>query len=287
VTVARPRTLVDALDALADAPDADLLAGGTDLMVEVNFGHRRPARIVALRRIDELRGWRRDGGRWELGALTTYRQIEDGLADDLPAFAAAARTVGSPQIRNAGTVGGNIGTASPAGDLLPLLTALDAEVVCDGVDGRRVVALRDFITGPKQTDRRRGELISRVRFDACAGPQHFLKVGPRNAMAISTACLALVADTDSGRVRVGTGSVAPRPQRPLDAEAFASEALDWDAGAMSPDDVQTFGDMVAGAVSPVTDHRGTAAYRRHAIGVLARRALTRALWKLAAGRSGS
>jgi CO/xanthine dehydrogenase FAD-binding subunit len=201
----------------------------------------------------------------------------------LPAFAAAARTVGSPQIRNAGTVGGNIGTASPAGDALPLLVALDADVVCDGVDGRRTVALRDFITGPKQTDRRPGELISRVRFDACAGPQQFLKVGPRNAMAISTACLALVADTDAHRIRVGTGSVAPRPLRPAEAEAFASEAIDWDAGAMAPDDVDTFGTMVSGAVSPVSDHRGTEAYRRHAVGVLARRALVRALRDLAAG----
>ena len=283
MSVARPRTVADAVDALTEAPDADLLAGGTDLMVEVNFGHRRPSRIVALRRVEELHGWRREDRRFDLGALTTYRQIEDELATELPAFAAAARTVGSPQIRNAGTVGGNIGTASPAGDALPLLVALDADVVCDGVDGRRTVTLRDFITGPKQTDRRPGELISRVRFDACAGPQQFLKVGPRNAMAISTACLALVADTDARRIRVGTGSVAPRPLRPAEAEAFASEAIDWDAGAMAPDDVDTFGTMVSGAVSPVTDHRGTEAYRRHAVGVLARRALVRALRDLAAG----
>ena len=275
--------MADAVDALADAPDADLLAGGTDLMVEVNFGHRRPTRIVALRRVEELRGWRREDRRFDLGAMTTYRQIEDELAAELPAWAAAARTVGSPQIRNAGTVGGNIGTASPAGDALPLLVALDADVVCDGVDGRRTVTLRDFITGPKQTDRRPGELISRVRFDACAGPQQFLKVGPRNAMAISTACLALVADTDARRIRVGTGSVAPRPLRPAEAEAFASEAIDWDAGTMAPDDVDTFGTMVSRAVSPVTDHRGTEAYRRHAVGVLARRALARALRDLAAG----
>jgi CO/xanthine dehydrogenase FAD-binding subunit len=275
--------VADAVDALTEAPDADLLAGGTDLMVEVNFGHRRPSRIVALRRVEELHGWRREDRRFDLGALTTYRQIEDELATELPALAAAARTVGSPQIRNAGTVGGNIGTASPAGDALPLLVALDADVVCDGVDGRRTVTLRDFITGPKQTDRRPGELISRVRFDACAGPQQFLKVGPRNAMAISTACLALVADTDARRIRVGTGSVAPRPLRPAEAEAFASEAIDWDAGAMAPDDVDTFGTMVSGAVSPVTDHRGTEAYRRHAVGVLARRALVRALRDVAAG----
>jgi CO/xanthine dehydrogenase FAD-binding subunit len=281
MTVVRPATLDDALDALSDAPDADLLAGGTDFMVEVNFGHRRPRTVVALRRTGELRGWHRDDGVWDLGALVTYRQVELELADDLPGLAAASRTVGSPQIRNAGTIGGNIGTASPAGDALPLLTALDAQVVCAGVDGERTVALREFITGPKQTDRRPGEVIARVRFDACRGPQQFLKIGPRNAMAISTACLALVADTDDRRVRVGCGSVAPRPIRPDEAEAFASEALDWETGAIAPDDVVTFGRMVAGAVSPVTDHRGTSAYRTHAVGILARRALERAARALA------
>lgn len=283
MSIARPRTLADAIAALDDDPRADLLAGGTDLMVEVNFGHRRPQRIVALRRVGELGGWHRDGDRYDLGATVTYRQIEDELRDALPAFAAAARTVGSPQIRNAGTIGGNIGTASPAGDALPLLTALDAEVVCDGVDGRRTVALRDFVTGPKQTDLRPGELIARVRFSACAGPQQFLKVGPRNAMAISTACLALIADTDDRRVRVGLGSVAPRPVRPDEAEAFASGAIDWRAGDIAPDDLDTFGAMVAGAVTPITDHRGTAAYRSHAVGVLARRALARAVRELANG----
>lgn len=284
MTVVRPRSLADVVDVLSDAPDADLLAGGTDFMVEVNFGHRRPQQIVALRRVDELRGWHRDNGVFDFGALVTYRQIEHELADELPAFAAAARTVGSPQIRNAGTVGGNVGTASPAGDALPLLTALDAQVVCDGVDGRRTLPLLEFITGPKQTALRDGELIARIRFDNCSGPQQFLKIGPRNAMVISTACLALVADTAAQRVRVGTGSAGPRPVRPDEAEAFASEAIDWSTGDIAPDDIDTFGDMVAGATSPITDHRGTADYRTHAIGVLARRALRRAVNDLGGNR---
>lgn len=287
MSVARPQTLEEAIDALDHTPDADLLAGGTDFMVEVNGGQRRPARIVALRRVTELRGWRRDGRVYDLGAMVTYRQIEDELGDDLPAFAAAARTVGSPQIRNAGTVGGNIGTASPAGDALPLLTALDAQVVCSGVDGERTVALLDYITGPKQTDRRPGELITRIRFDRCRGPQHFLKIGPRNAMAISVACLALVADADARRVRVGLGSAGPRPARPTEAEDFASEAIDWDGGGIEADAVATFGAIVAGSASPITDHRGTEAYRTHAVGVLARRALRRAVRELTgAGASG-
>ena len=277
MSVARPRTLAEALDALSHDPDADLLAGGTDLMVEINGGHRRPDRIVALRRVEQLQGWRHDGEVVDLGALVTYRQVEQHLAGVLPALAAAARTVGSPQIRNAGTLGGNIGTASPAGDTLPILTALDTHVVCDGPDGRRTPLLADFITGPKQTDRRPGELISRLWVDRCGGPQHFLKVGPRNAMAISTVCLALVADTDHRRVRVGLGSVTPRPVRPREAEEFISAAIDWPSGHVAGDDVDRFGQMVAAAATPVTDHRGTATYRTHAVGVLARRALRRAM----------
>jgi CO/xanthine dehydrogenase FAD-binding subunit len=246
-------------------------------MVEVNFGHRRPDHVVALRRVEQMQGWTADDRGFDLGALVTYRQIERELAGELPAFAAAARTVGSPQIRNAGTIGGNIGTASPAGDALPLLTALDAQLVCAGTQGERVVPLTDFITGPKQTDRRPGEVVARVRFDRVRGPQHFLKVGPRNAMVISVACLALVLDVDRRAVRVGLGSAGPRPRRPTEAEQFAAAEIDWDAGTINPDASERFGRMVAAATAPITDHRGTEEYRRHAVAVLARRALRRGL----------
>lgn len=275
--VVRPRSLTAALDALSSAPHAHLLAGGTDFMVEVNFGRRRPEHIVALRRVTQLQGWSADDNSFDLGAMVTYRQIERELAVDLPAFAAAARTVGSPQIRNAGTIGGNIGTASPAGDALPLLTALDAQLVCASTDGERVVALTDFVTGPKETDRRSGEVIVRVRFDRVRGPQQFLKIGPRNAMAISVACLALVLDLDRRQVRVGLGSAGPRPKRPTEAEEYAAAQIDWDSGTISPDATEQFGRMVAASAAPITDHRGTQEYRRHGVGVLAVRALRRGL----------
>lgn len=281
MTVARPRTLAEVLDALSADPDADLLAGGTDLMVEINAGHRRPRRVIALRRVGELQGWRRDRDVIDVGATVTYRDVEQHLADDVPALAVAARTVGSPQIRNAGTIGGNIGTASPAGDTLPVLTALDAHVVCDSPRGRRTLPLADFVTGAKRTDRGPDEVISRILIDRCRGPQQFLKVGPRSAMAISIVCLALVADMDRRRVRVGLGSVTPRPTRPHEAEEFISAAVDWDAGRVAPDAVDRFGRMVAATATPITDHRGTAEYRTHAIGVLACRALRRAVADLA------
>ncbi len=125
VTVARD--LQHALDALADDPSAHLLAGGTDFMVEVNFGHRQPAAVVDITRVPELAGWSRAGADLVLGAGLTYRQMEESdLRATLPALVDAARTVGSPQIRGAGTLGGNLGTGSPAGDTLPVLAALDA-----------------------------------------------------------------------------------------------------------------------------------------------------------------
>jgi CO/xanthine dehydrogenase FAD-binding subunit len=277
LVIARPRTLDDAVTALAERPGADLLAGGTDLVVEINLGHRRPEGIVALRRVDELGGHSVVDGVLELGALLTYTAIEHDLDELAPGLALAARTVGSPQIRNAGTVGGNVGTASPAGDTLPWLVALDAEVVLASADGVRVVPLSEHIVGPKRTGLRPGELITAVRVPRVDGPQHVAKIGPRNAMVISIASLAIILDTTNRRVRVGLGSVGPVALRPTSAEELATAALDWDALTCAEADVGAFAAAVAVAAAPITDHRSTADYRRHAVGVLAGRALRRCL----------
>lgn len=276
-----PRTIQEAVDALGEHPDADVLAGGTDLMVEVNAGVRRPSTVVSLHRIDELRGWRRDGDEVELGAALTYRELEQGpLAELVPVLAQAARTVGSPQIRNAGTVGGNVCTASPAGDTLPPLAALDATVVLAGPDGRRTVALLEFVTGPKRTDRRPDELVVAVRVPVLDGPQEYLKVGTRNAMVISVAGVAFVVDRAGRTVRCALGSVAAVPVRATDAEAWLATRVNWDASRPAiadPEDVARFAVMVAADARPITDHRSTAEYRRHAVQVCARRAAERCL----------
>jgi CO/xanthine dehydrogenase FAD-binding subunit len=278
VSIARPTDLDGALAALAERPDANLLAGGTDLQVEINLGHRRPDAIVALRRVEELRAHDASNGTIELGAGVTYGTIERDLADLVPGLAMASRTVGSPQIRNAGTIGGNLGTSSPAGDCLPWLAALDAEVVLvSAADGERVLPIADFITGPKRNARRDDELIRAVRVPRVAGPQHVAKVGPRNAMVISVASLAIVVDTDQRRVRVGMGSVGPVPVRPTASEDLASDALDWDAMTIDDEGLRAFAAACADAASPIDDHRSTAAYRRHAVGVLATRSLRRCL----------
>jgi CO/xanthine dehydrogenase FAD-binding subunit len=151
-------------------------------MVDVNAGRLRPDAVVALRKVPELRGWRRVDGHVELGAGLTYTDLErPALAELVPALAQAARTVGSPQIRNAGTLGGNIATASPAGDTLPVLAAMDAVVTCASMLGVRELSLPELVTGPKRTTLRPGELIVSVRVPVLQGPQEFLKVGTRNS----------------------------------------------------------------------------------------------------------
>ncbi|MET0844345.1 MAG: FAD binding domain-containing protein, partial [Mycetocola sp.] len=270
-------SLTEVYDALDDLPDAHLLAGGTDFMVEVNFGHRCPTSIVCLRRVDELQGYSITDDEVVLGAGTTWTEVENDLVDVLPALAAAARTVGSPQMRNAGTVGGNVGTASPAGDGLPVLAAMDATVVLARREGTREVPLLDFITGVKRTSIEPGEVIWQIKVPRLDGPQEFLKVGTRNAMVISIVCCALIMDRVGRTVRLGLGSVSPRPLRATDAEAFAAEAMDWEALSAPPDAIARFGELAQQAATPISDQRGTADYRAHAVGVIAARALERSV----------
>lgn len=277
MTILLPTSLDDACRAAADHPDAALLAGGTDLMVEVNSGHRRATEVISLSAIADLRSWSVGSDEVTIGSGVTFTTISSGeLAQVLPALAMAARTVGSPQIRNAATIGGNLGTGSPAGDSLPVLAALDARVVLRSVDGEREVPIAEFCVGPKRTDRRPGELISAVRIARTDGPQEFCKLGTRQAMVISVASVAVVADRPTRSIRVGLGAVGPTPLRAPDAEAFAAGAIDWNGGAAVDRSVtDRFAELVAAAARPITDHRSTKDYRQHAVGVMAGRALRR------------
>jgi CO/xanthine dehydrogenase FAD-binding subunit len=196
----------------------------------------------------------------------------------------ASRSVGSPQIRNRGTVGGNLGTASPAGDALPVLAALDAEIVLVAAGGRtRTLPWDAFLTGVKRNAREPGELILGARWRAPRGPGSFSKIGTRTAMVISVASLCLQLDEDERSIHVALGSVAPTVIRATEAEAAAAEALGragaWDepGASIAPAEVEAFAELVAAAARPIDDVRGTAAYRRHACRVLAGRALSWAL----------
>lgn len=264
--VLRPRSLDEALDALDTHPGATILAGGTDLMVQVNYQGLRPLTVVALRRVPELR--QIDGS--FIGAGVTWARL---VSAPWPGLAQAARTVGSPQVRAAGTLGGNLGTASPAGDGLPFLAALDARIeLASRAGGRRALPWDEFLVGPKRHTLRPGELILGVRLPGdLPGQQAFAKVGARNAMVIAIASACLVRHPD-GTVRIALGSVGPTPLRARRAEEMVSAEP-----RPSPAAVAEFGRLVAEEVRPITDHRSTAAYRRHASGVIARRLLERCL----------
>jgi CO/xanthine dehydrogenase FAD-binding subunit len=259
VDVLTPRSLAEALRLKAEHPDAVPIQGGTDVMVALNFDRSRPAAMLNLNEVEELRGWSRANGALRLGAGLTYTEAMRGkLADLLPALAEASRTVGSPQIRNRGTIGGNLATSSPAGDALPPLHVEDAEVECSSVRGVRTLPLAEFVTGVKRNALAPDELITAVVLTPTRAPQTFMKVGPRNAMVIAVVSLAVSAGDE---LRASFGSAGPRP---VLVTAPRSEA-------------DSFPERVAAAASPIDDVRGSAAYRRHALTVLTRRALERTL----------
>jgi CO/xanthine dehydrogenase FAD-binding subunit len=272
--ILQPDTWSEALEAKAAHPDAVPIAGGTDLMVELNFDRARPAAVLDLTRIAELTEWGEDDGRLRVGAGVTYTRVIDELADRLPGLAIASRTVGSPQIRNRGTVGGNLGTSSPAGDALPPLFASDAEVELASTRGTRRIPVTEFVTGPKGNDLQPDELIAAFLLPAARGPQQFAKIGTRNAMVIAVCSLGLALWPDERCVTACIGSAGPTPIRATDAETFIGRELDWESRAPIPEPaLARFGELVAAAAQPIDDVRGTAAYRRHALGVLARRTL--------------
>ncbi len=279
----RPTTWAEALRAKAERHGALPIAGGTDLMVGLNFGEKPPEALLDLTHIAELADWDRSDGEIRLGAGVSYARIIAELAAEMPALAIASRTVGSPQIRNRATVAGNLGTASPAGDAHPPLLATGATVEAESVRGRRLIPIDDFFLGVKRQALADDELIRSVRVPVAPGPQQFAKVGTRNAMVIAVCTVAVALDPSTCRVGTGIGSAAPTPRRAPDAESFAAESLPWAGGRLDDAIAHEFGVRVAAAASPIDDVRGTADYRRRALAVLARRALTWAWAELVGG----
>ena len=228
-------------------------------MVLLNFDRGRPEAVLNLNEVPELRGWSRDNGSLRLGSGLTYAELERGpLREVLPALAEASRTVGSPQIRNRGTIGGNLGTSSPAGDALPPLLVEGAQIECASVRGVRTVPLGEFVTGVKRNVLAADELITAVLITPSHVPQTFMKIGPRNAMVIAVVSLAVSAGDE---LRASFGSASPRP---VLVTAPRGEAA-------------SFAERVAAAASPIDDVRGSEQYRRHALRVLTQRALKRVL----------
>jgi CO/xanthine dehydrogenase FAD-binding subunit len=270
----QPLTWPEALAARSEQPDLLPIAGGTDVMVDINFDRSRPAGLLDLTRIDEIAGWSVEDGVLRIGAGVTYTQVESDLAGLAPGLAMASRTVGSPQIRNRGTVAGNLGSASPAGDAHPPLLAAGATVEVESVRGSRLVAAADFFLGVKRSALAPDELIRAVHVPVTGGPQQFAKIGTRNAMVIAVASFALALDPVGRRVGTGIGSAGPTPLTAPEAADLLAESLDWEGRApLEEPVVRRFSELVAVAAAPIDDVRGTAAYRRHALAVMARRTL--------------
>jgi CO/xanthine dehydrogenase FAD-binding subunit len=279
MTVIVAKELNTALAALREHHDARLIQGGTDLMVEINFNHVKPTTMISLRDVASLRTISRDQpGKLSIGSGVPYSVIEgEPVLSVIPALAQAARTVGSPQIRAAGSLGGNLGTCSPAGDTLPVMFALDAMIHLKTLDSTRVVSIHDFMTGVKRSVRQHDEIITSIDFPIINGWQGYSKVGVRNAMVISVASACLVADHENANVRIALGSVGPTIIRCHEAETWLTSSQDLSAGqTISLDVANEFGRRAAGESSPIDDHRSTAQYRRHAISVLASRLLRKA-----------
>ena len=260
--VLRPGTLDEALRLRAERPDAVPIQGGTDVMVAVNLGRLRPPAFMCLDRVPELRGWSRSDGELRLGSALTYVELLDPpLRDALPALAEAARAVGSPQVRNRGTIGGNLALGSHAGDTIPPLVVEDARVQLASVRGSRGLPVADLVTGRNGTALAPDELIVAVHLRPSGARQTFMKIGRRTAMTRAVVSLAVAADVERGELRAAFGAVGPAVGR-VDG---------------SLDDVSSFPQRVVATAQPVDDIRGTAGYRRHALRVLTARAVERCL----------
>ncbi|MGZ8635004.1 MAG: FAD binding domain-containing protein [Solirubrobacteraceae bacterium] len=273
--VLQPETLDAALRARSDDPGAVVVAGGTEVMPARNRGER-PGPLLDLSRVAGLAAVG-DGSVLRLGAGVTCTRVIEELAEAVPVLAAAARTVASRQVRNRATLGGTLAVADPSADVLTALLAAGAEVELASAAGTRRVALADFLAGPFACDLRAGELVTAVHVPAAAGPAAYAKVGARNAMARAACAVAVVLDVERRTAAIAVAAAGPTPLRATAAEALVAETAPWE-GELDAGWLEEAGALVAGATAPRSDRRGSAAYKRHAAAVLARRALVRA-WR--------
>lgn len=273
-----PHSLEEAIHILRDNPGIVPVAGGTDLMVCEPEEREAHTDVMNLLGIPEIRGVRRVDGAVEIGAATTFSEIRESnlMRMGFPALVEAASIIGGWQIQNMATLGGNMANASPAGDSLPVLLALDAVVVCAGPSGQREIPYDRFHTGYRKTALQKGEIIVRIRMPDPPEDffQAFRKVGTRQAQAISKVVLAMAAGRSDGRltrVRIAAGSVAPVPVRLGTAEKVC------EGRAPSEELADRAAKAAASEVHPIDDVRSTADYRRYVLSRLVRRFVLQAV----------
>jgi carbon-monoxide dehydrogenase medium subunit len=271
-----PATVAEAVGLAARLGEtARFIAGGTDLVIQMHRRRLAPEHVIDLSALDELRRIDVHPDRVSIGALVTHRQIErhPAFQGSLRALVEGARVVGGHQVRNVGTVGGNIVNASPAADVVPALLALDAELSLTAPNGERRIKLQEFLLGPGRTDRRPGELLTRIDFPALPprSATSFLKGGRRRAMEISVVCIAAKLTLDGSRriagAAIALGAVAPTTLRSARAEAYLS------GREPTAEILREAGRLAAEAASPIADVRSSAEYRRHLVSIMVPRAL--------------
>ncbi|HPX55537.1 MAG TPA: xanthine dehydrogenase family protein subunit M [Syntrophales bacterium] len=259
-----PKNLPELWSFLENEPEARVYAGGTDLLVQMRARCADNLVLICLERIAELTGIREDEDGFWIGACTTFRHLlnHPRIREQIPVLAKALSTLGSPPIRNMATIGGNICTASPAGDTLPPLYVLDADLILSTQSGERVVPLSGFITAPGKTQLERGEVLTQIRIKKPEGyrVQHFEKVGQRKALACAIASMAALVKTSPAGViesaRIAWGSVGPTVVVSPDAEAALT------GKTLSPAVLEAAADLAGKAMAPIDDIRATAVYRR-------------------------
>ena len=281
-----PVSLAEAVDLGARfGADGRFLAGGTDLIIQMRRGKVAPRHVLSLHRVPGLDAIELNGI-VRLGALVTHRAIErcESFQGRLRGLVEGAEVVGGHQIRNVGTVGGNIVNASPAADVVPVLLALDAAVTCVGADGARALTLEEFLLEPGRTARRPGELLTAVRFAVPQGrtATAFLKAGRRRAMEISVVCVAarLTLDATGERcveARIALGAVAPTTWRAREAERLL------EGRPLTPEAMREAGRAAAAGCRPIGDVRASARYRRLLVETLVPRALARCVERIREG----
>lgn len=268
-----PGTLTDAVSALQRHPRSQLVAGGTDVVADLNRG-RPPTGLLSLRDLAELTGITRADARWWIGAMTTIADVraDTDLAPAASALGQAARSLGSRQVRNRATVGGNICGGGSHRTLVPVLLAYDATVDVVGPEGPRTQSLADLLASPGACPAV-GEILTAISFSPATGPQRYYRIGPRNALCYATASVTVVVDEPTRSVRVALGGVAETAVRAPAAEDLAREGIDWQRRSVDTELAREFGGLAAQAAQPVSDFVASAQYRRHAVEVMARRAL--------------
>ncbi|GAA3600651.1 FAD binding domain-containing protein [Kineosporia mesophila] len=268
-TFVRPATLAGALDVLAGRDDVTVVAGSTDLGVDINLKGFRPTLMLSVAHLDEMRQWRITPQSAEIGAALTLSEIERRLDGAVPLLSQLLPQFASRLIRNSATVGGSLGTASPIGDLAPALLALDATLVLSSADGEREVPLSEYFTGYRTSVRRPGELIRLVRIPRPA-PAHtaFHKIAKRKYDDISSVAVAIAVDLHDGVVRtarIGLGGVAATPIRARATEA-ALAGQPWNS-----ETVEAAAEVLRAEGTPMSDHRASADYRAAMLGESLRR----------------